>query len=62
MVLLALLALDVLAEEAEAHLLGQHARVDLVVAARGQQRGEEDALELGLQEGLTFYSARVRFF
>ena len=36
MVLLALLALDVLAEEAEAHLLGQHARVDLIVKVNGK--------------------------
>ena len=50
MVLLALLALDVLPEQAEAHLLGEHARVDLVVVAGGQQRGEEDALQLGLRE------------
>ena len=50
MVLLALVALDVLPEEAEAHLLGQHAGVDLVVVARRQQRREENALQLGLRE------------
>ena len=45
-----LVALHVLPEEAEAHLLGEDAGVDLVVVAGGEQRGEEDALQLGLRE------------